>query len=345
MERLIDEAGSPPHARGGDRRARRTRTSERITPACAGRRGRGSSRCTTPGDHPRMRGEEVTGEEDIPGRSGSPPHARGGGTGLQAASRSCRITPACAGRSGPPAPGRTGRPDHPRMRGEEATIGPSRNRAVGSPPHARGGGQTVRVRPMTLRITPACAGRSCSARRYSGAASDHPRMRGEEGSRASVIVPKRGSPPHARGGVVRRSDLLPRERITPACAGKSRLSRGPRIRPTDHPRMRGEERIAVSIWSDDDGSPPHARGRADPDSLRQKEGRITPACAGKRPTASGSTATCADHPRMRGEEIASYVCPRCRRGSPPHARGRVLAAGAAIGAARITPACAGKRPR
>ena len=49
--------------------------------------------------------------------------------------------------------------------------------------------------------------------------------------------------------------------ITPACAGKTlrRCIQG--LRLTDHPRMRGEDDVPDLSDLEDEGSPPHARGR------------------------------------------------------------------------------------
>ena len=45
---------------------------------------------------------------------------------------------------------------------------------------------------------------------------------------------------------------------------------------------------------------------------------------------------------MRGEDSASASLPTVSLGSPPHARGRLLAIGLLLHVLRITPACAGK---
>ena len=45
---------------------------------------------------------------------------------------------------------------------------------------------------------------------------------------------------------------------------------------------------------------------------------------------------------MRGEDVASKIGGAMIRGSPPHARGRLLAVVPEIPEGRITPACAGK---
>ena len=70
--------------------------------------------------------------------TGSPPHVRGKGGGLDLVSVAARITPACAGKSGEPSDPLYGVEDHPRMCGEKTTQITSIKLYTGSPPHVRG---------------------------------------------------------------------------------------------------------------------------------------------------------------------------------------------------------------
>ena len=90
--------GSPPRARGKDRSHLSRSTSERITPACAGK-----SQATSPAaarlpDHPRVRGEKSLYCGVCHGVRGSPPRARGKESLLRRMPRRPGITPACAGK-------------------------------------------------------------------------------------------------------------------------------------------------------------------------------------------------------------------------------------------------------
>ena len=90
------------------------------------------------------------------------------------------------------------------------------------------------------------------------------------------------------------------------------------------------------------GSPPHARGRRQPNRVPALTTWITPACAGKTRKTPVPIGPGLDHPRMRGEDIRT-----CRRrptthGSPPHARGRPRSSQGKTSPPGITPACAGK---
>ena len=192
-------------------------------------------------DHPRMRGEDWLDLASPAHVSGSPPHARGRPIRSLAASGRVRITPACAGKTTRPQGGASRREDHPRMRGEYPTHSDKQTRNVGSP-RMRGEDRVTRPRPgRSGGITPACAGKTVRGAGDDAAASDHPRMRGEDGNLTHTTLSVRGSPPHARG---RLRGELGRHRlngITPACAGKTWQRSNAHASVRDHPRMRGED--------------------------------------------------------------------------------------------------------
>ena len=152
--------GSPPHARGRHENTAKTRTPQRITPACAGKTSTALRMALLTGDHPRMRGEDAV------------VFAISDGNG--------RITPACAGKT-VACPVSVGRAwDHPRMRGEDLAVKAGEGIDPGSPPHARGRLRNEDGLYTIRRITPACAGKTLHADRVSRQEGDHPRMRGED---------------------------------------------------------------------------------------------------------------------------------------------------------------------
>ena len=111
--------------------------------------------------------------------------------------------------------------------------------------------------------------------------------------------------------------------ITPACAGKRKMSPGMSWGLWDHPRMCGEKVTGGNLLPVNKGSPPHVRGKARLVSVTDARLGITPACAGKSVLTAYSNSFFGDHPRMCGEkcwEVPEIVYDY-----------------------RITPACAGKR--
>ena len=110
--------------------------------------------------------------------------------------------------------------DHPRRCGEK---GPFHNLATvggGSPPQVRGKGQSSSPFRISLRITPAGAGKSFYCDSFKPVRQDHPRRCGEKFIAVFRYWRLGGSPPQVRGKVTSLSVLLLGTRITPAGAGK-----------------------------------------------------------------------------------------------------------------------------
>ena len=167
------------------------------------------------------------------------------------------------------------------MRGEDAGRFIANSLVTGSPPHARGRPASNGKGYHDFRITPACAGKTQEVDVTYIIQPDHPRMRGEDLIVLSPCELVPGSPPHARGRPQSRSEGLRKDRITPACAGKTCYQDADGTIWGDHPRMRGEDSSIVIGSLYRFGSPPHARGRRSGKSSSSSMSRITPACAGK----------------------------------------------------------------
>ena len=157
--------------------------------------------------------------------------------------------------------------------------------------------------------------------------------------------PRNGPSPHARGKR-RSADTEPLAmRSIPACAGKTWMLLLPPMRRTVHPRMRGENAVAVAVQQlphrsipacagktpplgdahrGTSGPSPHARGKLYVAPHELGHVRSIPACAGKTNRPSKRPRRVSVHPRMRGENIADC---------PPAGPQR-----------RSIPACAGKTP-
>ena len=195
----------------------------RITPACAGKSILVIAWVQYCRDHPRMCGEKNIVRKASFDPQGSPPHVRGKGRRSCRRSGSCRITPACAGKSQREPPEFSGSGDHPRMCGEKSIVSSRAVLSRGSPPHVRGKAHTKGNRVVGGGITPACAGKRVFVPRSGHQEGDHPRMCGEK---ASVFVSsqrKKGSPPHVRGKGRKCMQSGGTWGITPACAGKSAI--------------------------------------------------------------------------------------------------------------------------
>ena len=117
------------------------------------------------------------------------------------------------------------------------------------------------------------------------------------------LLLKEGSPPPVRGKAgLFLSHCLP-PWITPACAGKRTFGTRSDSRGWDHPRVCGEKYPGPLQWSDNKGSPPRMRGKAGRQLGIGGLVGITPACAGKRPSAVWPAGWPGDHPRVCGEKF------------------------------------------
>ena len=152
---------------------------------------------------------------------------------------------------------------------------------MGSPPTVRGKVAGNLEQGRVVGITPACAGKSWSRRAESRKKRDHPRMCGEKGHGSELRGWQVGSPPRMQGKAALRLLCFFAARITPACAGKSKNLRFPRIGNKDHPRMCGEKAANFRAECGPRGSPPRVRGKVHVCHCSLIRRRITPACAGK----------------------------------------------------------------
>ena len=134
---------------------------------------------------------------------------------------------------------------------------------------------------VSVRITPAYAGKSVSKCNVFCITQDHPRLCGEKPPHAVALLPVVGSPPPMRGKVYPRINTGIPIGITPAYAGKSGCTITVAISGKDHPRLCGEKFTFFRLYSGEKGSPPPMRGKAVVLDVKDTSERITPAYAGK----------------------------------------------------------------
>ena len=146
------------------------------------------------------------------------------------------------------------------MRGEYFSLNATPDIILGSPPLARGIRFKIILFTNSNRITPACAGNTLSGASGGAAYKDHPRLRGEYVLATVEIIEAEGSPPLARGIHSTIFAKFPVLRITPACAGNTAAKKGRLGKAQDHPRLRGEYSLSITLIPRSKGSPPLARG-------------------------------------------------------------------------------------
>ena len=114
-----------------------------------------------------------------------------------------------------------------------------------------------------------------------------------------------------------------------------------RLTDWDHPRLRGNNGIAMNARHRMAGSPPLAREQPVLHTQPLTRGRITPACAGTTEYGRKCCQECWDHPRLRGNNGAAFCIQSRQTGSPPLAREQLKDMPTGKKPKRITPACAG----
>ena len=217
--------------------------------------------------------------------------------------------------------------------------------AGGSPPRVRGKCRPEGRRGHHFGITPACAGKTSVREVVIRQFRDHPRVCGENFEGAEHDAACEGSPPRVRGKRRVRTPRACASGITPACAGKTKITRGRRGVLGDHPRVCGENILHAACDYLGRGSPPRVRGKQFASSACIKGIGITPACAGKTSSPEARRRPDRDHPRVCGENYYGSSTYDTTEGSPPRVRGKRRKGVDYVGSFGITPACAGKTPR
>ena len=154
-----------------------------------------------------------------------------------------------------------------------------------------------------------------------------------------------GSPPRMRGKRICFSVRAQQTGITPADAGKTALMPDGGAVKWDHPRGCGENAFRGHTAQSGTGSPPRMRGKQSKHFKRARDGRITPADAGKTELAMEDGKKGEDHPRGCGENVCNSFADTSIVGSPPRMRGKHCKICPFGEGSRITPADAGKTER
>ena len=231
-------------------------------------------------DHPRTRGEYRRFRGTRSQSRGSPPHTRGILSDIKRRCSSIGITPAHAGNTCTQKKQARQIGDHPRTRGEYLTQTIVVMIYPGSPPHTRGIPISTEATAPAVGITPAHAGNTVLSWHYKLRFRDHPRTRGEYSYTTGRPSHPAGSPPHTRGILLNRRNATLKVGITPAHAGNTISGCSSVWKNADHPRTRGEYRLAQLQAQQQQGSPPHTRGIQFSENRHSLTRGITPAHAG-----------------------------------------------------------------
>ena len=173
--------GSSPLTRGKRNREQGTGKHTRLIPAHAGKTRNAAANSLESRAHPRSRGENLNGDLEKLGGSGSSPLTRGKRMDLNDHGYRTRLIPAHAGKTG-----RRGRPRsragaHPRSRGENVTVSEGWEKLEGSSPLTRGKRGVEPFLDQGCGLIPAHAGKTQTRAAGRSTRRAHPRSRGENG--------------------------------------------------------------------------------------------------------------------------------------------------------------------
>ena len=213
--------GSSPRMRGAPASPGTIPSTSGIIPAYAG----STSTIFTLGisvwDHPRVCGEHCRAFQDVFLQPVSSPRMRGAQGYIGKGIVPIRIIPAYAGSTWS---GRTRHRvcgDHPRVCGEHLVASTFADCRSGSSPRMRGAPGFLGNEMPSLGIIPAYAGSTPWDAPARCAASDHPRVCGQHGSRGNGPGASGGSSPRMRGALIDNVGKILDLRIIPAYAGST----------------------------------------------------------------------------------------------------------------------------
>ena len=201
----------------------------------------------------------------LPGvNRGSSPRGRGKQPGYPQAEAQNRLIPAWAGKTLGIAFRARSSPAHPRVGGENLKGLVHVAGLIGSSPRGRGKHGRLEDRPLSHRLIPAWAGKTCCSPSPEKPRAAHPRVGGENIGAAAAAVVAGGSSPRGRGKPPADPNRPGRFRLIPAWAGKTPASAIPRSCQGAHPRVGGENRGTTLLQRTADGSSPRGRGKLPP---------------------------------------------------------------------------------
>ena len=213
--------GSSPRVRGKQEGAGGEPCRVGLIPACAGKTGSPASLTSGGRAHPRVCGENEGALRSVLARWGSSPRVRGKLTPITIVAIPTRLIPACAGKTVRDRSRAAADRAHPRVCGENALVVWENVEGAGSSPRVRGKPIRSFTASRTLRLIPACAGKTRASQYVGRLAWAHPRVCGENVEPMLPRAEAAGSSPRVRGKRNYPSEEFMPLGLIPACAGKT----------------------------------------------------------------------------------------------------------------------------
>ena len=167
-------------------------------------------------------------------------------------------------------------------------------------------------------------------------------MCGENQTLSGTLYRTAGSSPRVRGKQHVDEIAVEKQRLIPACAGKTSDLVRTESELGAHPRVCGENSRTVRSLNSVTGSSPRVRGKPCPLIPITIHGGLIPACAGKTERPGRCASHSGAHPRVCGENPIPAPDHISLAGSSPRVRGKRRDRANVVCANGLIPACAGK---
>ena len=259
--------------------------------------------------------------------------------------RTHRLIPTHAGKTGPNAGVWSVSWAHPHSRGENCKGIDRAGRDNGSSPLTRGKHYPHPKTRSDRRLIPTHAGKTCLPVRRRRGPEAHPHSRGENDPGSTQPERLMGSSPLTRGklfvGIPGNFTLG----LIPTHAGKTPWGGGRGWPGGAHPHSRGENPYTASPEQDPKGSSPLTRGKRVTRASRSRRWGLIPTHAGKTATRRMAAPCPWAHPHSRGENNQERSWAGEFGGSSPLTRGKRVVLRHHVDHAGLIPTHAGKTLR
>ena len=233
---------------------------------------------------------------------------------------------------------------HPRVGGDDVTLGAQDGGGLGSSPRWRGRRPDRVQEGVVVGLIPALAGTTVRPGSTTGRPWAHPRVGGDDNPTSTAYGLFQGSSPRWRGRLDAVEHAEEVGRLIPALAGTTRSCSPTRTPRRAHPRVGGDDRGHHGTGRLRAGSSPRWRGRPARSAGRAAPGGLIPALAGTTSFDGLSKILAGAHPRVGGDDHFLQRDPVGAQGSSPRWRGRLGGVGGVCAAVGLIPALAGPTP-
>ena len=213
---------------------------------------------------------------------------------------------------------------------------------VGTSPRMRGKLPRYNSAPCRFRNIPAYAGKTGFCMIEKLGLTEHPRVCGENRTCYGGTRYSSGTSPRMRGKRCPTPPRRPRRRNIPAYAGKTSPNPQSDSPLSEHPRVCGENGLALRGGDSTPGTSPRMRGKPHRHRYPTHHPGNIPAYAGKTVLRITAVPEDAEHPRVCGENVILFCTAYGSHGTSPRMRGKRGGAAGSVLLERNIPAYAGK---